>query len=131
MVSNYMLADLIAKIKNGQQAYLTVVEHRNSKLCKEFLEVLLREGFIQNFYFEDEDQGKIIIELKYVKNQPAIFNIECYSRPGKRVYASLKSLWEIKNKNFGVVVLSTSKGVLTHREARKLNTSGEILCVVS
>ena len=126
MSTKYLLADMLTKLRNGQKARLSIVKHMKTNLCKNVLDVLVREGVISNYSSSSND---LLIELKYFNNKPAITKISCVSRPGKRVYTSVKSLWDV-HKGLGFLILSTPKGVLSDKEARHLNVGGEILCKV-
>jgi len=126
MSTNYLLADMLTKLRNGQKARVNKVKHVKTKLCENVLEALIREGVISSY---ESGLRDTLIELKYVDNEPAIRKISCVSRPGRRVYTSVKSLWDI-HKGLGFLILSTPKGILSDREARELNVGGEILCKV-
>jgi len=126
MSTNYLLADMLTKVRNGQKARLQSIKHVRTTLCKNVLNVLLVEGVIANYSFLEHE---FIIELKYLRNEPAITKISCVSRPGRRVYISVKNLWDV-HKGLGFYVLSTSKGVMSDKEARRLNVGGEVLCKV-
>jgi small subunit ribosomal protein S8 len=126
MSTNYLLADMITKVRNGQKARLQSIKHVRTTLCENVLDVLIKEGAISNYSFFDRE---LTVELKYLGNEPTITKISCVSRPGRRVYISVKSLWDI-HRGLGFLVLSTSKGVVSDKEARRLNVGGEILCKV-
>jgi small subunit ribosomal protein S8 len=126
MSANYLLADMLAKLRNGQKARMSVVKHMKTNLCENVLDALIREGVVSNYSSSSKD---LHIELKYSNNEPAITKISCVSRPGRRVYTSVKSLWDV-HKGLGFLILSTPKGVLSDKEARRLNVGGEILCKV-
>lgn len=126
------IADYLTRIRNGINANHRIVEIPASNLKKEITKVLFDKGYIQNFKFEDEGvQGKIKIALKYnsLTKKNAITKLERISKPGLRKYTSNDSLPRVLN-GLGVAVLSTSKGVMTDKEARNENVGGEILCYV-
>ncbi|MBV6645761.1 MAG: 30S ribosomal protein S8 [Cyclobacteriaceae bacterium] len=126
------IADYLTRIRNAISANHRVVEIPASNLKKEMTKVLHDKGYIQNFRFEDDNlQGKIKIALKYnpETKQPAITKLERISKPGLRKYSSADSLPRVLN-GLGVAILSTSKGVLTDKEARKEHIGGEVLCYV-
>lgn len=124
------LADMLTRIRNGQRANKRVVEAPASKLRARVLEVLEREGFIRG-YERDENSGKPVfnIELKYHEGEPVIQVISRVSKPGRRVYSSVKDLPRVRN-GLGISIVSTPKGVLSDAEARDANVGGEILCTV-
>lgn len=124
------LADMLTRIRNGQRANKRVVEAPASKLRARVLEVLQREGFIRG-YERDENSGKPVfnIELKYHEGEPVIQVISRVSKPGRRVYSSVKDLPRVRN-GLGISIVSTPKGVLSDAEARDANVGGEILCTV-
>ena len=126
MTTNYHLADLLTKLRNGHQARLREVTHPRTKLCQGLLEVLLREGVVANY---SQTPGDLRVELKYSANQAPCRAMVCVSRPGRRVYASLETLWGVE-QGLGFLVLSTPKGFLSDREARQLQVGGEVLCKV-
>lgn len=126
------IADYLTRIRNGINANHRIVEIPASNLKKEITKVLFDKGYIQNFKFEDEGvQGKIKIALKYnsLTKKNAITKLERISKPGLRKYTSNESLPRVLN-GLGVAVLSTSKGVMTDKEARNENVGGEVLCYV-
>lgn len=126
MSTNYLLADMLTQIRNGQKARLKEVQHKKSKVCEKILSILLKEGYISNY---TSHSNKIITELKYKNNEPIIYHLSCISRPGKRVYAPIKTLWEVQ-KDLGIFILSTTKGIITDREAKQYNVGGEVLCLI-
>lgn len=126
------VADYLTRIRNAQSAKHRVVSIPASNLKKEMTKVLFDKGYIQNYKFEDDDkQGVIKIALKYdaLTKQPAIESIERVSKPGLRKYAGSSNLPRVIN-GLGIAILSTSKGVMTEKEAKGLNVGGEVLCYV-
>jgi small subunit ribosomal protein S8 len=106
------------------------VSSPNSKLRESVLEVLKTEGYIRGYaVVEREGYSEIEIELKYFEGAPVIREIERISKPGRRVYTSVKSLPRINN-GLGVAIVSTPKGVMADHAARDANVGGEILCTV-
>lgn len=131
MAFNDATSDMIATIRNGQQARIAEVMAVSNHLNKSVLKVLQDEGFINGFNEVEVRKGikKINIVLKYHNGQPVIKQIKRISKPGRRAYSQIDGL----RKNFnglGLTVLSTSKGVLPDYEARKLNVGGEVICEV-
>lgn len=126
------IADYLTRIRNAVQANHRIVEIPSSNLKKEITKVLLDKGYIQNYKFEDEGpQGNIKIALKYnpLTKKNAITKLERISTPGLRKYTKNSTLPRVLN-GLGVAVLSTSKGVMTDKEARNENVGGEVLCYV-
>lgn len=126
------IADYLTRIRNGIMANKKVVEIPSSKLKKSMTEILFDKGYILNYKFEDEgNQGKIKIALKYHPSTklPAIKKLERISRPGLRRYASATEMPRVLN-GLGIAIVSTSKGVITDKEARTMNVGGEVLCYI-
>jgi small subunit ribosomal protein S8 len=124
------LGDMLTRIRNAQMRKKTKVTTPGSRLRERVLDVLQAEGYIRG-YSQLEETGKfeIEIELKYYDGQPVIREIERVSRPGRRVYASVKNIPRVSN-GLGVSILSTPKGVMSDAEARDQNVGGEVLCRV-
>lgn len=126
------IADYLTRIRNGQMANHRIVEIPASNLKKRITEILYDKGYILKYKFEEDNkQGVIKIALKYDTNTkvPAIRSLERISRPGLRQYAKPAELPKIKN-GLGIAIISTSKGVMTDKEARTQNLGGEVLCRV-
>jgi small subunit ribosomal protein S8 len=127
------IADYLTRIRNAIKANHRIVEIPASNLKKELTKVLYDKGFIQNYKFEDDlgKQGMIKIALKYnpMTKLNAIQHLERVSKPGLRRYAKADSLPRVLN-GLGIAILSTSKGVVTDKEARQDNIGGEVLCYV-
>ncbi|GAB3322056.1 30S ribosomal protein S8 [Larkinella ripae] len=126
------IADYLTRIRNAIRAKHRVVEIPASNIKKEITKVLFDKGFIQNYKFDETGpQGSIKIALKYnpVTKQPAIVDLQRVSRPGLRQYKGSTEIPRIFN-GLGVAIVSTSKGVMTDKEARTLNVGGEVLCYV-
>lgn len=126
------ISDFLTRIRNAQKANHRVVEIPASNLKKRITEILFDQGYILNFKFENNNaQGSIKIALKYhpVTKQPAIRSLERISRPGLRKYVHTSSIPRVIN-GLGIAILSTSKGVMTNKEAKKQNVGGELLCYV-
>jgi small subunit ribosomal protein S8 len=129
MAMNDPLGDMLTRIRNAQMRNRTKVSTPASKLRERVLEVLAEEGYIRGFARVDFDGGKseIEIELKYFDGQPVIREIKRISKPGRRVYSSVKDLPTVRN-GLGVSILSTPKGVMSDSRARTENVGGEVLC---
>lgn len=127
------IADYLTRIRNAIMANHRVVEIPASNLKKEITKILHEKGYILNYKFEDDNkQGKIKIALKYhpVSKLPAITQLEKISKPGLRKYVNADDLPRVLN-GLGIAILSTSKGVMTDKEARQEHVGGEVLCYVS
>ena len=126
------IADYLTRIRNAIRAKHRVVEIPASNIKKEITKVLYDKGFIQNYKFEETGpQGTIKIALKYnpVTKQSAIVDLQRVSKPGLRKYSGSAEMPRVLN-GLGVAIVSTSKGVMTDKEARVLNVGGEVLCYV-
>lgn len=126
------IADYLTRLRNAIRAKHRVVEIPASNIKKEITKVLYDKGYIQNYKFDETGpQGVIKIALKYnpVTKQPAIVDLQRVSRPGLRQYRGADHLPRILN-GLGVAIVSTSKGVMTDKEARTMNVGGEVLCYV-
>ena len=131
MALNDPIGDLITRIRNAQMRNKPKVVSPGSKLRESVLEVLKSEGYIRGYASVEHTGGRseLEIELKYFDGEPVIREISRISKPGRRVYASVKALPRINN-GLGVSVLSTPKGVMADHAARDANVGGEILFTV-
>jgi len=130
MSMNDPLGDLLARIRNAQMRNKNKVSSPNSKLRESVLEVLKSEGYIRGYaVVEREGRSEIEVELKYFDGEPVIREIERVSKPGRRVYTSVRNLPRINN-GLGVAIVSTPKGVMADHDARDANVGGEILFTV-
>ena len=125
------LGDMLTRIRNGQTTNKKVVCAPASRFRKNVLEVLKREGFIRNFEEKEMRPGINFfeIELKYYNGKPVISEIKRISKPGRRVYSSIKNLQKTYN-GLGISILSTPRGVMSDNEAREANVGGEVLCTI-
>jgi len=126
------IADFLTRIRNASAAGLKMVEIPGSNTKRAMTQILFDQGYILNFKFEDDNkQGIIKIALKYNLSTrvPAITKLQRISKPGLRKYAGSEELPRVLN-GLGIAIVSTSKGVITDKEARKLNVGGEVLCYV-
>ena len=122
------ISDLLTRIRNGQMVKKSKITCPSSKLKVAILKVLQDEGYIRAYEVSENEKGKQVeISLKYFDGKPVIKEISRVSRPGMRVYSSVKTMPSYKN-NMGITILSTSKGVMTNFSARDANLGGEILC---
>ena len=127
------IADFLTRVRNAVNAKHRIVEVPASNVKKAITKILFEKGYILNYKFEEEGpQGTIKIALKYhsVTKQPAIVTIERVSRPGLRQYADSENLPRVMN-GLGIAIISTSRGIMTDKEARNLHIGGEVLCYVS
>jgi small subunit ribosomal protein S8 len=126
------IADFLTRIRNAQMAGHRIVEIPASNLKKRMTEILYHQGYILKYKFEDDSkQGVIKIALKYdaQTKQPAIRSLERISRPGLRSYAKPEEFRRVKN-GLGLAIISTSKGVMTDKEAKAQKVGGEVLCYI-
>jgi small subunit ribosomal protein S8 len=124
------IADFLTRIRNAQMAGHRIVEIPASNLKKRMTEILYEKGYILKYKFEDDNkQGLIKIALKYDASSkiPAIRGLVRVSRPGLRQYAKPDEIKRVQN-GLGIAILSTSKGVMTDKEAKANNVGGEVLC---
>ena len=131
MVMTDPIADMLTRIRNANQMRHEVVEMPASKMKREVLELLKREGFVRDVeYIEDNKQGVLRVALKYGKNnERVITGLKRISKPGLRVYVKNTEVPKVLN-GLGISVISTSKGILTDKQARKENVGGEVICYV-
>lgn len=125
------IADLLTRIRNGQEANKTSISAPASAFREAVLSVLKREGYIRDFSRMNIRTGidELKIELKYYDGEPVIREINRVSRPGRRVYSKIKELPRVYN-GLGIAILSTPRGVMSDTEAREANVGGEVLCHV-
>jgi small subunit ribosomal protein S8 len=127
------IADYLTRLRNGIKAKHRVVEIPASNVKKEITKLLHDKGYILNYKFEETDnhQGQIKVALKYDREtkQPAMIHLERVSKPGLRKYSSADDLPRVLN-GLGIAIMSTSKGVITDKEARDLHIGGEVLCYI-
>lgn len=127
------IADFLTRIRNAQMARHRIVEIPASNVKKRMTEILYDKGYILKYKFEEDNkQGLIKIALKYnaETKEPAIRTLERVSRPGLRQYAKPNEIRRVKN-GLGIAIVSTSKGVMTDKEARTQNVGGEVMCYIN
>ena len=131
MVVNDPIADMLTRIRNAQIAKHDTVEMPASNMKKAIAKILLNEGYIKSVdYIDDGLQGTIKVTLKYVDGkQPVIAGLKRISKPGLRVYASCEDLPKVLG-GLGIAIISTSKGLMTDKEARKNDIGGEVLAYI-
>ncbi len=127
------IGDYLTRIRNANMAGHRIVDIPASKIKKRITEILYDQGYIFRYKFEDtpNGQGMIKIALKYdpITKVPAITKLIRYSKPGLRVYKPANEIPRVMN-GLGIAIVSTSKGVITDKEARATNVGGEVLCLV-
>lgn len=131
MSVNDPLGDMLTRIRNAIGRKKNSVSSPASRLRARVLDVMKSEGYIRDYSQVDYDNGKseLEIELKYFEGAPVIREIARVSKPGRRVYVSVKSIPHVAN-GLGVAILSTPKGVMADHEAREQNVGGEVLCQI-
>jgi len=131
MVVTDSIADFLNRIKNAQKARFDKLDIPSSKMKVNLARILKEEGYIKNFkVIRDDKQGQIRINLKYNEDrEAAMAGVKRISRPGCRVYVGHDEIPRVMN-GLGITILSTSKGIMTDRQARKEHTGGELLCSV-
>ncbi|PID41453.1 MAG: 30S ribosomal protein S8 [Proteobacteria bacterium] len=123
------LADMFTRIRNAQMAEKKSVDMPSSKMKVSVARVLQEEGYIENYRVSEDARPSLSIELRYFEGKPVIEQIKRVSRPGLRQYKSSDDLPKVSN-GLGVAIVSTSKGVMTDRAARKAGVGGEVICTV-
>jgi small subunit ribosomal protein S8 len=123
------IADMLTRIRNGGKAEFAKVDIPGAKLKLEMARVLKEQGYIKKYKFlEDDKQGVLRVYLKYAaEGRPAIYGLQRVSKPGRRVYTKAKEIKPVLN-GLGISILSTSKGLMTDKQAKELNVGGEVLC---
>ena len=128
------VSDYLTRVRNAVSANHRIVEIPASNLKKEITKILFEKGYILNYKFEENEkkQGTIKIALKYnsTNKLSAIRTLDRISKPGLRKYTGADTMPRVLN-GLGIAIISTSKGVMTDKEAKKLNVGGEVLCYIS
>ena len=126
-----LIADMLTIVRNGSRAKKEKADVKNSRLNREILAIFKKESYIKNFKnIDDKKQGVIRVYLKYDKDRkPFITQIRRISKPGLRIYVNKENVPKVLN-GLGTAVISTSKGVLTDREARREKVGGEVVCYI-
>ena len=125
------IADMITRIRNAQLRTLNKVSIPNSKFRAKILDVLKEEGYISDYKFltDKKNKGSLLVDLKYSNGLPVIKEITRVSKPGRRIYSKAESIPKIRN-GLGIVIVSTSMGIMSDNDARSKNIGGEIICRV-
>ena len=125
-----VIADMLTRIRNANDAKHETVDIPASNMKRAIAEILLSEGYIKGYQIiEDGKQGVIRITLKYVGKQKVIHGLRRVSKPGLRIYSNCEDMPKVMN-GLGIAIVSTSKGIMTDRQARKENVGGEVLALV-
>lgn len=123
------IADMLTRIRNSQRAHARQVEIPFSKLKMAIITILQREGYVGTVEKVGDSRPMLMVGLKYVAKEPVIQTITRESTPGHRSYVKAEELPRVLN-DFGIAIVSTSRGLMTNKEARKLGIGGEIICSV-
>ena len=124
------VADLLTRLRNAQRAGLESVAMPASKLKVAIASVLVKEGYVASFDVSGDAKPELSIELKYFEGKPVVESIKRVSRPGLRIFKGKDEL-PVVNGGLGIAIVSTSKGVVSDREARAAGQGGEVICTVS
>ena len=125
------IADMLTRIRNGQQSNHKTVKMFHSTIKENIAKVLKDEGYILGYEtYEDDKKKYLVISLKYHLGQPVIDMIKRISRPGLRVYKSADELPKVRN-GLGIAIISTSKGIVSDKKAKQLGQGGEVICMVA
>lgn len=125
------VADLLTRIRNANTVHHEVVEVPSSKMKKSIVDIMLNEGYLKNIEeFNDGSVPMLRLSMKYANNkQKVITGLKRISKPGLRVYTSNEEIPQVLS-GLGIAIISTSKGIMTDREARKANVGGEVICYI-
>jgi small subunit ribosomal protein S8 len=124
------IADMLTRIRNANQMRYVEVRVPSSNIKKEIARILKEEGFIEDYKIEDENtQGTIVLTLKYKNKERVITGLRRISKPGLRVYCKSDEIPKVLN-GLGIAIISTSKGIMTDKQARKENIGGEVLAYI-
>jgi small subunit ribosomal protein S8 len=125
MVNDH-LSDFITRIRNGYRASMSTMETTSTKTVEKVAKVLVEEGYLESL---KKEGGKLHLTLKYKGKEPALTGITRVSKPGARIYSRIKRLPKVLG-GWGISILTTPKGIMSSRQAKKLNTGGEIIAQV-
>ena len=120
---------LFSHLQTGQKAKKLIIIQKKSKLCIKILNILWKEGYILGYRNSPFKHTMLEVFLKYFREKPAINKITAVSKPNLRVYLSVEEIWKLNN-GLGLVILSTSKGLVSDKNSKKLHVGGEILCII-
>ena len=124
------IADMLTMMRNAAVAKLAEIDVPASKIKRRIIEIFKEHGYIEDFEFvEDNRQGILKIKLRYIEDEPVFKEIKKVSKPGRRHYVSLDSVPNVK-RGMGIAVISTSKGIMTNKQAKEQGIGGEYLCYI-
>ncbi len=125
------IADMLTKIRNAYMAQHEQLVVKNSKINQEIVRVMQLEGYIESYEIDNSQSIKTMtITLKYDESmKPVVHEIKKISKPGRRIYSKYRNIQRVRN-GFGTVIISTSKGVLTDKQAREMKVGGELICSI-
>lgn len=124
------IADMLTRIRNALTVKKETVEVPASKMKRAIAAILLSEGYVRDVKEEEDGyNGKLVITLKYDKNQPVISGLKRVSKPGLRTYSGAEDMPKVLG-GYGIAIVSTNKGIMTDKQARTENVGGEVLCYV-
>ena len=126
MVVSSPIADMLTRIRNANELHYETVSMPTSKMKTEIANILKSEGYISEYVVEDRT---LTLTLKYDNKERVISGLKCISKPGLRVYAKAEDIPRVLN-GLGIAIISTSKGIMTDKEARKQNIGGEVLAYI-
>ena len=135
---NDTISDMLTRIRNANLAYKTCVSIPKTRIHKNICTILESEGFIEKFSISENNENELILYLKYISNpsqsggglrKPCITNLKRISKPGLRIYTNHKDIPQILG-GMGIIIISTSKGLMTDRQARSAKLGGELICSV-
>ncbi len=131
MVVSDPIADMLTRIKNAYLAGKRTVETDSSEILKAIAKIILKEGYLKSMEEEKIKKGfkKLKLTLKYKSHRPSLTKIKRISKPGVRIYVKANKIPRVK-EGIGVTIVSTSKGLMTDKEAKKANLGGEIICQI-
>jgi len=124
-----VIADSFVAIKNASKRKMQTVNVIKSNMMEEILKILKREGYILDYYESPEVKYKFVVKLKYYNGKSVIQEIKKVSKLSRRIYVGVDNIPTVKN-NYGIAILTTSKGILTNKEAKILNVGGEVICYI-
>ncbi len=124
------IANMLTSIRNGQMASMEMVKIPFSKIKLEIAKVLVRESLLKKVEKKGRGTKRIIeMELKYKEGVPVMSSLKRVSKPGQRIYTKIKDVRPVRN-DYGILIISTSKGLMTNREAKKQKLGGEVICKI-
>ena len=125
------IADMLTRIRNALMVKKETVEIPSSNMKKAIADILLKEGYVKDVRFEEDDyNGKLVLTLKYTdKNQSVISGLERVSKPGLRAYSGAANMPKVLG-GYGIAIISTNKGIMTDKQAKAQNVGGEVLCYI-